>query len=140
MEEKLNRREVRESAFIILFQTMFRESAEEITEAGIESMGLLKNEETDEIVDGVLAHQAELDAIVEKYSKTRSIARIPKTNMTLLRIALYEMIHCERVPAKAAINEAIELSKKYCYKEDSGFINGILNSYMTEAGENDADK
>lgn len=139
MEEKLTRRQVREGAFIILFQTMFQESAEEIAEAGVESMGLWKNEETDELVSGVLAHQAELDGIVEKYSKTRSVARIPKTNMTILRIALYEMKYCERVPAKAAINEAVELSKKYSYKEDSGFINGILNSYLTEMGENNAD-
>ncbi len=138
MEEKLTRREVREGAFLILFQTMFRDETDDIANASIESMGLIKNEDTDEIVNGVTAHIAELDAIVEKYSKTRSTARIPKINMTLLRIALYEMIYCERVPAKVAINEAVELSKKYSYKADSGFINGILNSYLTELGENNA--
>lgn len=138
MEEKLTRRQVREGAFIILFQTMFREDIEDISEAGIDSMGLWKNEETDKIVEGVLSHKDELDAIVSKFSKTRSVARIPRTNMTLLRIALYEMIYCEKVPAKVAINEAIELSKKYCYKEDSGFINGILNSYLNESGDNNA--
>ena len=132
MEENLTRREVREGAFIILYQTLFGADAKEICEANEEAFGLVKNEETDEIVNGVLAHSEELEQIIAKYSTTRSVSRIAKVNMVIMKIAVYEMKYCERVPNAAAINEAVELSKKYAYKADSGFINGVLNAYLGE--------
>ncbi len=132
MEENLTRREVREGAFIILYQTLFGTELNEICEANEEAFGLAKNEETDEIVNGVLAHSDELEQIIAKYSTTRSVARIAKVNMVIMKIAVYEMKYCDRVPAAAAINEAVELAKKYAYKTDSGFINGVLNAYKAE--------
>lgn len=132
MEKKLTRPEVREGAFLILFQTLFGTTPEEIDELNSDSFDMAKNEETDEIVRGVLEHDEELTAIVAKYSKTRSVARIAKVNMVILKIAVFEMKYCDRVPCAAAINEAVELAKKYSMKPDSSFINGILNSYMGE--------
>ncbi len=132
MEEKLTRREVREGAFIILYQTLFGKSAEDICELNEEAFGLVKTEETDEIVNGVLAHNEELEQVIAKYSTTRSVARIAKINMVIMKIAVYEMKYCERVPNAAAINEAVELAKKYAYKQDSSFINGVLNAYLGE--------
>lgn len=136
MEERLTRREVREGAFIILYQTLFGVDAEEICAANEEAFGLVKNEETDEIVNGVLAHDKELEDIIAKFSTTRSVARIAKINMVIMKIAVYEMKYCDRVPNAAAINEAVELAKKYAYKADSGFINGILNAYLGELDGN----
>lgn len=136
MEEKLTRREVREGAFIILYQTLFGTDTEEICAANEEAFGLARNEETDEIVNGVLAHSEELEQIIAKYSTTRSIARIAKINMVIMKIAVYEMKYCDRVPDAAAINEAVELAKKYAYKADSGFINGVLNAYLGELDGN----
>ena len=52
--------------------------------------------------------------------------------MVILKIAIYEMKYCDRVPCAAAINEAVELGKKYAYKQDCGFINGVLNSCLEE--------
>ncbi len=137
MEERLTRREVREGAFIILYQTLFGVDKEEICEANEEAFGLAKNEETDEIVNGVLAHDKELEEVIAKYSTTRSVARIAKINMVIMKIAIFEMKYCDRVPDAAAINEAVELAKKYAYKADSSFINGVLNAYL---GELDAEK
>ncbi len=138
MEERLTRREVREGAFIILYQTMFGVDTKEICEANEEAFGLARNKETDEIVNGVLAHAKELEEIIAKYSTTRSVARIAKINMVIMKIAVFEMkYNNEKVPYAAAINEAVELSKKYAYKADSGFINGVLNAYL---GELNADK
>lgn len=136
MEERLTRREVREGAFIILYQTLFGKSAEDICELNEEAFGLVKTEETDEIVNGVLAHDEELEQVIAKYSTTRSVARIAKINMVIMKIAVYEMKYCDRVPNAAAINEAVELSKKYAYKQDSSFINGVLNAYLGELDGN----
>lgn len=132
MEEKLTRREVREGAFIILYQTLFGQDVQEITEADEESLGLVRNHETDAMVRGVMAHDEELTSIIAKYSTTRSVARISKVNLVILKIAVYEIKYDDRVPGAAAINEAVELGKKYAYKQDCGFINGVLNSYLEE--------
>ena len=132
MSEKLSRPEVREGAFLILYQLMFGTTLEEIDELNAEAFDMAKNEQTDEIVKGVMEHDEELRDIIAKFSASRSVARIAKVNMIILKIAVYEMKYCERVPNAAAINEAVELAKKYSLKTDSGFINGILNSYMRE--------
>lgn len=132
MEDRLTRREVREGAFIILYQTLFGGTTEEICAADEEAFGLARNEETDEIVNGVLKHDEELSGIIAKYSATRAVSRIAKINMVIMKIAVYEMKYCPRIPNAAVINEAIELSKKYAYKADSSFINGVLNAYLGE--------
>ena len=96
---------------------------------------MAKNEQTDEIVKGVLEHDEELCGVIAKYSKSRAVSRIAKVNLVILKIAVYEMKYCDKVPPVAAINEAVELAKKYSYKPDSGFVNGILNSYLRELNE-----
>jgi len=132
MEERLKRHEIREGAFLILYQLLFGTSLEEIDELNAEAFDMAKNEETNEIVNGVLEHNAELVEIIGRYSKTRSAARIAKVNLVILKIAVFEMKYCDRVPNAVAINEAVELAKKYSQKSDSSFINGILSSYMRE--------
>ena len=132
MEEKLSRREVREGAFIILYQTMFGQTPQEITEADEEAFGLARNHETDLMVNGVLSHDEELTGIIAKYSTTRSVARISKVNLVIMKIAIYEIKYDDKVPGAAAINEAVELGKKYAFKQDCSFINGVLNSYLEE--------
>lgn len=132
MSEKLTRPEVREGAFLVLYQLLFGTTTEEIDELNALAFDMAKNEQTDEIVNGVLAHDEELTGIIAKYSVSRAVSRIAKVNMVILKIAVYEMKYSERVPNAVAINEAVELAKKYSMKSDSGFINGILNSYMKE--------
>lgn len=132
MEEKLSRREVREGAFIILYQTLFGQTPQEITEADEEAFGLARSHETDLIVNGVLSHDEEITGIIAKYSTTRSVARISKVNLIIMKIAIYEIKYDDKVPGAAAINEAVELGKKYAYKQDCNFINGVLNSFLEE--------
>lgn len=137
MSERLSRPEVREGAFLELYQMMFGTTLEEIDELNADAFDMAKNEQTDELVRGVLEHDEEICAIIGKYSERRAVSRIAKVNLTILKIAVYEMKYCERVPNAAAINEAVELAKKYSLKKDSGFINGILNSYMRDLNATD---
>ena len=132
MEEKLSRREVREGAFIILYQTLFGQTPQEITEADEEAFGLARSHETDLIVNGVLPHEEEITVLNVKYSSTMSVSRISKVNLIIMKIAIYEIKYDDKVPGAAAINEAVELGKKYAYKQDCNFINGVLNSYLEE--------
>ena len=123
---------MREGAFIILYQTLFGQTPQEITEADEEAFGLARSHETDLIVNGVLSHDEEITGIIAKYSTTRSVARISKVNLIIMKIAIYEIKYDDKVPGAAAINEAVELGKKYAYKQDCTFINGVLNSYLEE--------
>ena len=132
MEEKLSRREVREGAFIILYQTLFGQTPQEITEADEEAFGLARSHETDLIVNGVLSHDEEITGIIAKYSTTRSVARISKVNLIIMKIAIYEIKYDDKVPGAAAINEAVELTRKYENEDVVSFVNGILGGFARE--------
>ena len=71
--------------------------------------------------------------IIKNLKENWTIERIPKINISLLKIAIYEMIYT-KVPYKVAINEVIELSKKYSDEQAKSFINGILASIVKEEG------
>ena len=103
---------MREGAFIILYQTLFGQTPQEITEADEEAFGLARSHETDLIVNGVLSHDEEITGIIAKYSTTRSVARISKVNLIIMKIAIYEIKYDDKVPGAAAINEAVELAKR----------------------------
>lgn len=137
MSEKLTRPEIREGAFLELYQILFGTTLEEIDELNADAFDLAKNEQTDALVKGVLEHDDELCGIIAKYSVKRAVSRIAKVNLTILKIAIYEMKYCDKVPCAVAINEAVELAKKYSYKNDSSFINGILSSYMRDLNGSD---
>jgi len=126
----MTRREIRDSAFKIIFETLLRDdSIEEIYQVSEEIDEITVNESVRELVEGVISHSEELDSIIEKYSRTRTISRISKLNVAILRLALYEAIYDEKTPVNAAISEAVILSKAYAFKEDTSFINGILGAF-----------
>lgn len=88
------------------------------------------------LVKGVDEHAAELDGYIEKYSKGWRFARIPLVASAIMRVAMYEMLYMPDIPNGAAINEAVEIAKKYETPETVKFINGILGSFLRqEIGE-----
>jgi N utilization substance protein B len=80
-----------------------------------------------EIVDGVLAHRDELDAVIVKVAQNWTLTRMPPVDRNILRLASYELLHCEDIPVGVALNEAIELGKRYSTANSGSFINGILD-------------
>jgi N utilization substance protein B len=89
---------------------------------------------TRELVDGVLTHQDEVDALIERYAQGWTLERIAPLERTILRTALYEMLHRTDVPDEVAIDEAIEAAKELCAAEAPKFVNGILGAVKrTEA-------
>ena len=86
------------------------------------------------IAKGVAEHAEELDGYIEKYSKDWKVSRISRVAVAIMRVAMYEMIYMQdqEVPDKVAINEAVELAKKYEEPETVAFINGILGSFLKE--------
>jgi len=84
------------------------------------------------IVEGVELHRAEIDRLIELYSKNWSLSRIDLVDLNILRVAIFELAYCPDIPLKVAINEAIELSKKFGTEKSPPFINGILDKISQE--------
>lgn len=81
-----------------------------------------------ELIEGIWTQQASIDEVIGSFSQNWRIDRIGRVELTLLRIAIYEMLYRIDVPAKVAINEALELSKQFGDANARGFINGILDA------------
>lgn len=83
-------------------------------------------------VEGMAVHVPELDEKINSVAQGWKTRRMGKVELTILRQALYEMIYDSEVPEKVAINEAIDLAKKYGGDESPAFINGVLAKLVTE--------
>ena len=85
-----------------------------------------------ELVRGVDAHGPELDGYIAKYAVGWSFSRISRIAAAVMRVAMYEILYLPEVPAGVAINEAVEIAKRYESPETASFINGILGSFLRE--------
>ena len=88
---------------------------------------------TEELVKGVTAHLPEIDALITKFTANYDIHRIAVVDRNILRVGIYEMLHCDDVPPVVAINEAIEVAKKFGSEESGRFVNGILDRMRGES-------
>lgn len=123
------RSEEREQAFCLLFQSLFNTDENfEIYEENIESVG----DYARSIALGVEEKKDNLDGLIEKYSKGWKVKRLPKVNLAILRLAAYEILFVDDVPESVAINEAVELAKKYSGESDYSFINGVLGALVKD--------
>ena len=80
------------------------------------------------VVSGVKAHADDLDEQIAAHAVGWSLDRIGRVDLSILRVALYEMLYRDDVPTGAAINEAVELAKRYGGEKSSSFVNGILGT------------
>ena len=107
--------------------------------AAAEDVGEIEvDEHVRTLVEGVLDKQEELDAIIAAYSPKRAVSRIPRVNLILLRIAIYELLYVKETPVNVAVSEAVDISQKYTYQEDTAFINGLLGSYLRSRSQETA--
>lgn len=134
---KMTRRELREAVFLLLFQNEISGTdIYETAESCVEAFDMELSSEAKDISSKVVLKYDELDEIIGRYSETREVSRISKINKTILRLAIYEIYYCPNVPDVVAANEAVELSKKYAEKKDSGFINAVLGSCIRDKNDN----
>ncbi|MDO4944106.1 MAG: transcription antitermination factor NusB [Ruminococcus sp.] len=136
------RREVREAAFLLSFEKLFRQEdmLEDIFEAALEINEILVDDEVESVVRGIYERREELDQIIAKYSDKRAVSRIPKINLAVLRLAIYEALYDEKVPVNVAISEAVSLTQKYALEPDIAFVNGVLGSFAKSLNSEKEDK
>ena len=135
----MNRRTLREQVFKLLFRVEFnsKEEMEEQCRLFLEHEEMeISETDADYIVGKYTAihdRLEELDAMINEKAKGWSTDRMGKVDLTIIRLAVYEMKYDESVPQGVAINEAVELAKKFGLDESSGFVNGVLAKFASEA-------
>lgn len=125
----MKRNEMREQAFFLTFENLFEvnDNLDELIQLYSENVEEVCNYAI-EVSSGIKDKLEELNEAISTYSKSWKISRLPKVTLAILYVALYEMKYVDSVPENVAINEAVELAKKYASTDDASFINGILGA------------
>lgn len=127
----MTRRELREQVFKVLFGVEFHDASEFLSQ--IRTYG--ETEQAWDFADGayitekcknIAEHLDQIDDAINHASRGWKTNRMGKVELTLLRLAVYEMRYEEDIPVKVAINEAVELAKKYGTEDSPSFVNGVL--------------
>ena len=126
------RRDARIGAFKLIFETLFKESAEETF---LEVTSPLKKKEDIEFCEKIFeeyqSHRDDLQKQIENSLTNFDISRVYKIDLALTYLALAEIEYCG-TPKAVAINEAVEISKKFSTSKSSGFINGLLSAILSD--------
>lgn len=130
-EKNMTRREIREQVFKMLFRVEFcnqEEMSEQIALCEDDACNWKEKDKTYifEKVEKISEKLEEIDAKINEVSEGWKTGRMGKVDLTLIRLAVYEMLYEEDVPAKVAINEAVELAKQYGTDNSPSFVNGVL--------------
>ena len=139
----MGRRELREHIFRLLFRRDFfpEEEMKEQEAFYIEYLADPEQKEVDYIVqktEKIMAMIPELDNMVNEHSVGWQTERMGKVDLTIIRLAVYEMKYDDDIPVSVAINEAVELAKRYGSENSPAFINGVVNAVAQEKRNHDA--
>jgi len=128
----MNRKLSREKTMELLFGiTLSKDTIEEAIESFVENYeGDIKDIDLTYVKQALIGfdnHKEEIDKVIEENLHNWKIDRISKVNLSILRLATYELLYDESVPRGVAINEALEITRRYSDEKSVAFINGVLD-------------
>ena len=131
----MNRREQREQIFKILFGVEFHSADELEEQIGLymEDLGDIRKKDADYMtgkVRSIVEHMDEIDGMINQASKNWKTTRMAKPELSILRLAAYEIKYEDDIPVSVSINEAVELAKLYGSDHGPAFVNGILSGMV----------
>lgn len=129
MDKKPTRRESREAAFLTAFAATFEPEMPTLPAEELEGQ---PDAFAAELLAAMNAHGDELDSIITDHLKGWTLSRVPRVSLVALRLALAEMLYGKEQKPGVAINEAVELVKKYGADTDYQFVNGLLGAVARE--------
>jgi len=140
----MTRRELRDHLIKMLYMREFHEK-DEVDEQNMLYLSLFASIEDESDSKEILDRYAKIveklgyiDSLISRVAKGWKLSRIGRMDLNILRLSVFEIICDEDIPDKVAVNEAVELAKKYgCNESSYGFVNGILSSLIKEKQEND---
>lgn len=126
----MTRREAREQAFILIFERSFQPESEisELVEFAEENVVFKADKYAVKLATDTYDKLEEIDSKIESNLKGWSASRISKITRAILRLAVCEMLFYDDVPTSVAVNEAVELAKKFASDDEPSYINGVLGS------------
>ncbi|HEX9058709.1 MAG TPA: transcription antitermination factor NusB [Clostridia bacterium] len=140
----MGRRASRELAMKLLYQLEIqKDDREEQIKAVMDENDLTAKDKEyiHDVTNGVMDNIVNIDNIIEKHSKGWKISRIPKIDLSILRLGIFEIIYRSDIPFSVSVNEAVELAKKFSSEESGSFINGVLSKIprvkVVSTGEGD---
>jgi N utilization substance protein B len=131
------RRKARIAALQALYELDCTRHKAEKTSARLRAGETLTKEALDfseELVKGVLQRKPELDSLIKKFAPVFPLEQMSIIDKSILRLAIFEILFCDKTPLKVAINEAIELAKDFGSDSSPRLVNGILGSITTKGG------
>ena len=131
----MTRRELRENVFKMLFRVEFHEEGEMSGQLGMmdDEVENIKDEDVAYInnkCNDIIAKISEIDEVINASTTGWKTTRMGKVDLSIIRLAVYEIKYEEDVPAKVAINEAVELAKLYGTDNSASFVNGVLAKFV----------
>ena len=136
----MSRRTAREAALKVLFQVdVGKNDPEEALRNTVQEDGLQDREAgfAGDLVRGALSHLEEIDTMIAPLAVDWSLSRMANVDRNVLRLAVYELLYLDDIPASVSINEAVDLAKTYSTPESGKFVNGILGNVARRAGKAD---
>lgn len=130
----MTRSRQREHAFLMLFRTEFHDNCdlEEQDKLYMDELESITDEDNANISSKVRAVRdklEEIDSMISEKATGWNIGRIGKVELTILRLAVYELLFDDEIPTGVAINEAVELAKKFGGEDSFAFVNGVLSKF-----------
>lgn len=128
----MSRKTAREVAMKLTFAQLC--GGEDTYEAILEKSGIHELpskadiEFSNDVLNGIAEHLHEIDSVISESAIGWRIERMPKVDLSILRIAIYEMLYCSSISTGVSINEAVELAKEFGGEHSPGFINGLLGT------------
>jgi N utilization substance protein B len=134
---QMTRKEAREEAFRLLFETEFQKENDpaEIYALSKEDREFLENDYIKTVYFGVQEHMAEIDEMIMRHSKGWKTERITPVSRSVIRLCIFEMLYLDDIPNAVSLNEAIELVKRFDDLKMKAFVNGLLNGAKNEIEE-----
>ena len=135
MQAQISRYKMREQAVLLSFERLFSDSdIDEIADNIIDSRDEYYSDYAIETAKAIEENMEQVDELISAHlSSGWKLSRISKISLAILRVAVYEMKFVDNVPVSVAINEAVELAKKYSV-DDASFVNGVLGAVAKELG------
>ena len=131
----MTRRAIRENVFKMLFRVEFHEEGEMTGQLGMieDEVENIKKEDAEYInnkCNDIISKIDEIDEIINSSTTGWKTSRMAKVDLSIIRLAVYEIKYEEDIPAKVAINEAVELAKLYGTDNSASFVNGVLAKFV----------
>ncbi len=130
----MSRKTAREVAMKLAFARMFDGECEESYQDVLDKSGISEAPTQEdlcysqEVLKGIEEHVADIDSLIDELAIGWRIERMPKVDLSVLRVAIYEMVYRKDIPYGVSINEAVELAKQFGGERSSAYINGMLGT------------